>query len=78
LNLLALGVACAIALVVTIYPPLLVKVDGHVDHVRLAVLMLAMAAGFVRGVGYIPRSRWLRWFFSTPAALAWLLLAFTL
>ncbi|MEX8497141.1 MAG: cyd operon YbgE family protein [Leptothrix ochracea] len=75
MNLLVLGGACAIALVVTIYPPMLVQSDGHVDHVRLALLMLAMSTGFIRGVGYIPSHRFWRWLFSTPTALAWLLLA---
>lgn len=77
MNLWVLGGACTIALVVTIYPPILVESDGHVDHVRLACLMLAMSTGFVRGVGYIPdpRYRVWRWLLSTPMAVAWLLLA---
>jgi predicted membrane protein len=54
---------------------MLVKSDGHVDHVRLVLLLLAMSTGFIRGVGYIPRHRFWRWLFAAPTALAWLLLA---
>lgn len=39
----------------TAYPLLFARIDGHADH-RLALLFFwAMSAGFVRGVGFIPR-----------------------
>lgn len=50
--------ALLIMFAVTLYPPMLADAGGHADH-RLATLVLvAMAAGFVRGVGFVPR-RWL-------------------
>lgn len=56
--------AIAIVLGLTIYPRALISAAGTVDHTAVMILMWAMAAGFVRGVGFIPRTRILRWVFS--------------
>lgn len=66
-HLPALLTALGLMLVGTLYPPLLTDATGQADH-RLALLaMWAMSAGFVRGVGFLPRLRLWRWLFSTPA-----------
>lgn len=54
----SLLVALAIMLVGTVYPPLMVNSTGQADHGLAAALFMAMAAGFVRGVGFVPR-HWL-------------------
>lgn len=72
LALLPLGIAVTIALLLTVYPPIVSRADGHADHLAATLLMAAMSAGFVRGVGFLPRSHVLRAVFSTAACL-WLL-----
>lgn len=47
--------ALAIMLVGTEYPPVMANAAGHADHGLASALFMAMAAGFVRGVGFVPR-----------------------
>ncbi|MDY0012219.1 MAG: cyd operon YbgE family protein [Rhodocyclaceae bacterium] len=62
-------VALAITLTVTIYPRALAGPDGGADHWAAMALFWAMSAGYVRGVGFIPRQTLLRAIFSTWACL---------
>lgn len=55
----SLIVALAIMLAGTAYPPLLTSQEGDVDHRLASLVFMAMAAGFVRGVGFVPR--WWLW-----------------
>lgn len=55
LHLPSLLVALAIMLVGTLYPPLMADATGHADHRLATALFWAMSAGFVRGVGFVPR-----------------------
>jgi predicted membrane protein len=67
--------ALAIMLVGSIYPLLLARADGTVDHGLVTALFWAMSAGFVRGVGFVPRARIGRLLFSGGSCLAGLTLA---
>ena len=59
----------------TLYPPLMADAAGRADHNLAMALFWAMSAGFVRGVGFVPR-RWVwRALFSGWACAAALLLA---
>ena len=49
--------ALAIMLIGSFYPPFLVGAEGRSDHLAAMLLFWAMAAGFVRGVGFVPRGR---------------------
>jgi len=51
----ALLCALAVMVLVTVYPPILANAHGQADHTLAALWMSAMAAGFIRGVGFIPR-----------------------
>lgn len=64
----ALLLACGLVLGLTIYPRILIAEDGKAMRDVLWLLMWAMSAGLVRGVGYIPKIKPLRWFLSAPAA----------
>lgn len=57
---LSLGIALVISVGLLAWPTLVVNADGSVDHGWLTVLMWGMAAGFVHGVGFVPRNRVLR------------------
>jgi len=70
-----LAVALAVMLGGTLYPPLFAGADGHADHRFAMALFWAMSAGFVRGVGFVPRPRWARMLFSPAAVLVALGLA---
>lgn len=59
----------------TVYPPLLANAQGKADHALLMLLMWAMSAGFVRGVGFVPDARGWRWLFSGWACVVALGLA---
>jgi predicted membrane protein len=62
-------------LVLTIYPLVLSKGDGKADHLATLLLLCAMSAGFVRGVGFVPKNRGLRVLFSTSVCVLALVLA---
>lgn len=64
-----LAVALAVMLGGTLYPPLFAGPDGHADHRFAMALFWAMSAGFVRGVGFVPRARWARVLLSPWAML---------
>ncbi|MCZ2096676.1 MAG: cyd operon YbgE family protein [Burkholderiales bacterium] len=70
-----LVVALAIMLGGTAYPPLMADSAGQVDHGLAMALFWAMSAGFVRGVGFVPRRAAWRWLFSGWACAAALMLA---
>jgi predicted membrane protein len=72
-NLPALLTAIAVTLVLTVYPHVAVRQNGSPDMIAAALLFYAMSAGFVRGVGFIPRNRIARAMLSLPAV--WMVLA---
>jgi cyd operon protein YbgE len=70
----ALSLLAAIALVALIvfYPRAVATSTQDIHHGRLLVMMWGISAGFVHGVGFVPRSRLLG-FLLGPFA-AWLLM----
>jgi predicted membrane protein len=64
MHLPSLGVALAIMAGGTLYPPLMADAAGHADHALATALLWAMSAGFVRGVGFVPRAALWRRLFS--------------
>jgi predicted membrane protein len=75
MHLPSLLVALAIMLAGSIYPIALARANGSVDHGFLLALLLAMSAGLVRGVGFVPHALGWRLLFSGWSCLAALLLA---
>lgn len=75
LHLPALAVGLAIMLGGTVYPPLMADAAGKADHTLAMLLFWAMSAGFVRGVGFVPRAAAWRWLFSAWACAVALVLA---
>lgn len=71
----SLAAALAIMIGGTLYPPLMADATGAADHGLAMLLFWAMSAGFVRGVGFVPRVAPWRWLFSGPACAAALALA---
>ena len=67
--------AIALMLAGTAYPLLLARPNGQADHGLAALLFWAMSAGFVRGVGFVPRQPVWRLLFSGRACLVALALA---
>ena len=60
---------------ITIYPFALADRMGKVNHWALMLLMWSMAAGIIRGVGFIPSNSILKFAFSGYAALIALIAA---
>lgn len=56
----SLILALTICLAILGLPQLVVSENGSVDHGWLTILMWGMSAGFVHGVGFVPRNRVLR------------------
>lgn len=54
----SLGVGLALLLLMTARPDLATGADGRVDYPLTLLVFWAMNAGFVRGVGFLPR-HWL-------------------
>jgi len=71
----SLLVGVGLMVVLTVYPPLLTTASGQANHTLASVLLYAMCAGLVRGVGFVPRWWGWRWLFSGRACTAALLLA---
>ncbi|MER2623041.1 MAG: cyd operon YbgE family protein [Accumulibacter sp.] len=72
---LPLCLALAILIVMTLLPAVATAASGNADHPAAMLLCAAMCAGFVRGVGFIPRHVLPRVLLSTPAALLSFVLA---
>ncbi len=64
MHVMSLSAALALMLAGTLYPPLMTDSMGRPDHLLGALLMWAMSAGFVHGVGFSPRALPWRWLFS--------------
>ena len=77
-HLPSLLVALAIMGVGTIFPLLMADARGHADHGLAMALFWAMSAGFVRGVGFVPRHLVWRVVFSGWACASAVGLAFVL
>lgn len=71
----SLSVALTIMLAGTLYPPLMADAQGRADHGLAMALFWAMSAGFVRGVGFVPRAWPWRWLLGGWACTAGTLLA---
>ncbi len=74
-HLPSLAVGLAIMVAGTLYPPLMADAAGRADHALAMALFWAMSAGFVRGVGFVPRLWLWRGLFSGWAVVAALTLA---
>lgn len=74
-HLPSLAVALLIMVVGTLYPPLMADATDQADHPLALALFWAMSAGFVRGVGFVPRLWIWRLIFSGWSCAAALLLA---
>lgn len=58
---ITLGVAFVLMLLITVYPRALATPDGGpISHSILMLIMWGLSAGFVYGVGFVPRNRVLR------------------
>ena len=77
-HLPSLAVALIIMVGGTVYPPLMADAAGSADHALAMALFWAMSAGFIRGVGFVPRWRVWRWLFSGWSCAAALSLAVVL
>ena len=75
MHLPSLIAALAIMLAGSIYPLLLARADGSVDHGFVMAIFWAMCAGMVRGVGFVPLALAWRLLFSGWSCCAALLLA---
>ena len=75
IHALSLAVALLIMVGGTLYPPMMADANGHADHGLAVALFWAMSAGFVRGVGFVPRHPIWVLVFSGGACFAALLLA---
>jgi predicted membrane protein len=75
LHLPCLFTGLVVMLAGTAYPYFMADAHGRAAHGLAAALFWAMSAGFVRGVGFIPRRRLWRALFSGWACALALLLA---
>lgn len=71
----SLAAGLVLMLAGTAYPLVFARADGRADHGLALLLFWAMSAGFVRGVGFIPRHRVWRLLFSGWACLTALAVA---
>ncbi len=78
IHLPSLATAIVIMLAGTVTPMMMANSAGKADHGLATALFVAMSAGMVRGVGFVPRALVWRWLFSgwmcmvALAVAAWL------
>lgn len=65
-----LAIALAIMLLLLAYPLLVVNDLGKVEYTLLLLLLWSMSAGFVRGIGFIPKATIFRPLLSGTACYA--------
>lgn len=75
MHLPSLLAAIAIMLSGTLYPPLMADANRKADHPLALAVFLAMSAGLIRGVGFVPRHPLWRMLFSGWSCAAALALA---
>lgn len=75
IHLPSLAAAILIMLAGTVYPLMMANAAGKADHNLATALFVAMSAGLVRGVGFVPRRLVWRVLFSGWTCLAALCLA---
>lgn len=75
LALLPLGIGITLMLLMTALPNLATNRQGQADHPVALLIFWAMSAGFIRGVGFIPRHILPRLLFSGLACALALALA---
>lgn len=63
-HLPSLLIAITIMIGGTLYPPLMADSAGKADHALALPLLMAMSAGLIRGVGFVPRHPLWRMLFS--------------
>ena len=73
-RLLSLATGIVLALLLTVFPQLAMTRWGVADHVAALLLLWSMSAGFVSGVGFVPRHRLPRLLLSSQACLGALVL----
>lgn len=73
-RLLSLALALTLAALILVYPRAIAASMGEVRHGLLTLLMWGMAAGFVHGVGFVPRL-W-PWRLLFNPLLGWLLMGY--
>jgi predicted membrane protein len=75
IHVVPLAIAVAITGVITVYPYIATSPDGGPDHLTAVLLLWSMSAGYVRGVGFMPRHVLPRGLLSSAACLGSLALA---
>jgi predicted membrane protein len=73
--ILPLLIGIFLTLLLTIYPLILTKITGKADHNAAYFALWSMSAGFIRGVGFIPKNKILRLLFSTSTCIITLIIA---
>jgi len=69
----SLGAAIAMMLLITLLPRGLTTADGSpINHGVLMLIMWGMSAGFVHGVGFVPRNQVLRVLLGPVIAWLWM------
>ena len=74
LRAVSLALAIILALVLTVYPRAALGASGTPSHGLLALLLWGVAAGFVHGVGFVPRAAAWRLAFGSWVGLPLMLL----
>lgn len=78
LRTLVFCAALAVMIVITAWPHVFGSTTKDMSHNAAMMSMCGMSCGFVYGIGFVPRSFWLRALFSAPVSLGLMLLGFLL
>lgn len=75
INFIMLAVGILIMLTGSIYPMIFADKDGQASHSIAIALFWSMSAGLVRGVGFIPENKILKYIFSAYACASGIIIA---
>jgi predicted membrane protein len=65
-------------IIIIAWPHVFGSTTKNMSHGAAAISMCGMSCGFVYGIGFVPRTRWLNILFSAPVALGLMALGFLL
>ncbi len=73
LRVLVFCLSLAVMIIITAWPHTFGSTTATMNHNAAMISMLGMCVGFVYGIGFIPKPRWLKIAYSAPVALGLML-----
>lgn len=78
LKILVFCVALAVMIIITAWPHTFGSTTSTMNHNAAMLSMIGMCIGFIYGIGFVPKQRWLKPVYTAPVALGLMLAGFVM